>query len=280
MASNPITKTNLANYIPSIWSQEVLAATENNLVIAPLVDRSYEGYAAVGNKIVVPNLANISANAANTAADMTLYDTVQNVTNIDIDKYYDIGVAVDDFNQIQTNPKYFSKVRDKLAYGLAVEIDSSLAALFSAFSTNTAGTEGSALTIDVMIACYECLNEQNAPSNERAWIFDPESITDLMGIDYFVRMDYVPDSVSKNGFVGRQIFGAPVYMTTNLTAINTSYHAATYIQREALALVLQMPPKFEVARLPLRHSDALIGECMWGVKEMRDAFGVWIKTRS
>jgi len=69
-------------------------------------------------------------------------------------------------------------------------------------------------------------------------------------------------------------------MTTNLEAINTNYHGAAYLHKEAIALVVQLQPKFEVARIPLRHGDAIIGLCVWGVKEMRDTFGVWIKTRS
>jgi len=280
MAADPITATNLANYIPAIWSKEVLADVEANLVAGALCDRSYEGYVSGGgNKIVVPHLAEISAAAVNTATDMTLYDAVQNATNIDIDQKYDIGVLVDDINKMQTNPKYFDKVRAKLAYGLSKQIDTSVTALYNAFSQSV-GTEGTALTETQIIDAYEYLNEANAPASDRAWVFDPESITDLLGRDFFVKMDYVPDSVVKNGFQGRQIFGSPVYMTTNLEAINTNYHGAAYLHKEAIALVVQLQPKFEVARIPLRHGDAIIGLCVWGVKEMRDTFGVWIKTRS
>ena len=280
MASNPMAAANLANYIPSIWAKEVLADVESKLVTGALVDRSFEAFAkAGGNKIVVPHMANISANAVNTAADMTLYDAVQNVTNIDIDKFYDIGVAVDDIVQLQTNPKYFALVKNKLAYGLAKQIDSDVNGLFNSFSQSV-GTEGVALTETQFIEAYEYLNEADAPEEGRAWVLDPESITDLLGRDWFVKMDYVGDNVAKTGFTGRQILGAPVYITTNLEVINTNYHGAAYFQKEAIALVLQMPEKWEVARLPLRHSDAIIGLVAYGVKEMRDTFGVWIKTRS
>ena len=280
MASNPITKTNVLNYIPEIWSKEVLADVEKKLLTAKLVDRSYEAFMKEGGYILhVPHLAEISANAVNTAADMTLYDAVQNTTQINVNISYDIGVAVDDINKVQTNPKYFTLVRSKMAYGLAKQIDINVNALFNGFS-QTVGTEGSALTSDVLIEAYEYLNLADAPEEERAWVFDPESITDLLKIDYFVKMDYVPGSVSEKGFVGRQIFGAPVYITTNLEEVNTSYHGATFMQKEAIALIIQMQPKFETFRLGMRHSDVISGLCTYGVCEMRDTFGVFIKTRS
>src|SRR5512143_4058327 len=117
MAFDTISATNLANWIPDVWSKDVLGATENNLILGSLFDRSYEQWASGGgDNIVVPNLANLSANVVNTAVDVTLYDTLQNVTNIAINKKYDIAIMIDDINQMQTNPKYFDKVRSKLAY--------------------------------------------------------------------------------------------------------------------------------------------------------------------
>lgn len=279
MATNPITATNLANYIGTVLSKEVQMFAESNLVCGAVVDRSFEPDARNGGNVIqVPKLAEISTTAVNTAADMTLYDTLQNKATINLNLAYDIGVAVDDINQIQTNPKYFAKVRNALGYGLAKTIDTSVAALFNGFAQYV-GTEGSAITEDVILAAYEYLNLADAPATDRVWIFDPESVTDLMKLDMFCKMDYVGDAVWKTGFTGRQILGSPVYISTNLEAINTNYHGACYMHKEALALVIQLQ-KMEVARLPLRHSDAIIGLVLYGADEMRDTFGVWIKTRS
>ena len=278
--SDMISSTNLANWIPTVWSKEVLAAVENSLVTGALYDRSYEDLVrSGGDTIVVPHLAEISANLVNTAIDLTLYDAVQNVTNIALDFKYDIGVEVSDIEQLQTNPKYFSKVTSKLAYGIAKQIDVNCNVKFRDFN-NQVGTVNTALTEDVLIDAYEKLNEANAPYSDRAWVFDPASITDLMKLDYFVRMDYVSGSVSEQGFVGRQIMGSPVYISTNLDTYAGGPHAGGYFQRETVALVMQMQPKFEVARIPLRHADAIIGLAVWGIQEMRGTFGVTINTRS
>jgi hypothetical protein len=281
MASLNIAAANLANYIPAILSKAVQAAAESMLVTGKLVDRSFESMAKNGGStITVPKLEEISANAVtNRQADATLYDTVQGAVTITLDQVYDIGVAIDDITALQTNPKYFDKVRDKLAYGLSKAIDTVVNTRFENFS-QTVGTEGSALTEDVILQAYEYLNVADAPAEGRAWIFDPESITDLMKIDMFVKMDYVGDAVWKTGFSGRQILGSPVYWSTNLHVNNTNSHCAAYLQKEAIALVVQMPATFETFRLPLKHSDGILGLTVFGTQEMRDTFGVWIKTRS
>jgi len=280
MAFDMISSTNLANWIPTVWSKEVLADVENSLVTGALFDRSYEDLVrSGGDTIVVPHLAEISANIVNTAVDVTLYDAIQNVTNIALDFKYDIAIEVSDIEQLQTNPKYFSKVTSKLAYGIGKQIDVNCNVKFRDFN-NQVGTVNTALTEDVLIDAYEKLNEANAPYSDRAWVFDPASITDLMKLDYFVRMDYVSGSVSEQGFVGRSIMGSPVYISTNLDTYAGGPHAAGYFQRETVALVMQMQPKFEVARIPLRHADAIIGLAVWGIQEMRGTFGVTINTRS
>ena len=280
LSAATVNSTELANWIPTVWSQLVLADVEKSLVTGALFDRAYEEFArGGGDTIVVPNLAEITANVVNTEADMTLYHATQGVTNISIDKKYDIGVLVDNLNQLQTNPKYFDKVRGKLAYGLSKQIDINCNVLFKGFD-HLSGTVNTALTEDVLIECYENLNDSDAPFDGRVWVFDPGSITDLMKLDYFVRMDYVSGSVSQSGFQGRSIFGSPVYITTNLDGYAGGPHAAAYFQREACALVVQMQPNFEIARIPLQHGDAIIGLALWGVQEMRGTFGNLINTRS
>ena len=280
MATAPITSTNLANWIPDIWSKEVISDVEKNLVLGALCDRTYEIFAREGgDKIVVPNLFEITATATNTALDATLYDAVQNVTNIAIDQKFHTGVSVDDYNQIQSNPKYFEKVKTKLAYGLAKQVDINIGALFNALSTHK-GAVHSALTEDVIISAYEALNLADVPVNDRAWVLDAESETDLLKLDYFVRMDYVPGSVVTNGFSGRKILGAPVYFTTNLDIIDVNAHAAIYMHREAFGLIIQLPIKMENARWWQRFSDVLTANILFGVAKMRDSFAVCINTRS
>jgi len=272
-------QTNLANYIQTVWAKEVQAAVEANLVCGANADRQYEKYDRGAGTIVVPVLSNINPSAYNAAADIAYNTTSEAAVNISLNQRYYSAFGVDPFTKVQDAIGYWVQAQSKLVYGLHKQIDTGVATLYASFGNST-GTEGTALGVDQMIAAYESLNENEAPFPGRAWIFDPESITDLMGLDFFVKMDYVPSSVSAAGFQGRQIFGAPVYMTNNLPAVNTNYHAAAYLHKEAIALCVPMPPTIRIAFDTRRASDVCIATAMWGQKEMRDVFGCWIKTRS
>lgn len=281
MGSNAITATNVAPFIPELWSTIVKAAAESDLPFAQRVDRKYEKELNYGDTLNVPNLANFGdANAVSTTADLTLYDTVQNTNAIIVNYHYYQAVGLGTREQIQNRPDFLKAALTKCGYSVYKMMDDILADLVNGL-TATVGTEGSALTSGVLINAYESLNGNDAPEGaDRSWIFDPKSVTDLLGIDFFVRMDYIPDSVVTKGFQGRQIFGSPVYMTTNLNVINTSYHAAAYVHKEAFTLLSQMLPKIDYFEWPEKFTTVARVQALFGVYKMRDTFGVWIKTRN
>lgn len=279
MASTAIAAANIANFLPVIMSLKIKAAVESNLVIAKLLDRRYEADLKYGKGVDVPNLSNLVANAVNTAQETTLNDILQNTDQILVNYWWETAVGLSDQHKAQAIPPTLDALAEKCGYGIAEKIDASLGALFNAFSQSV-GTEGSALTADVLLSAYEYLNLANAPAKDRAWIFDPESITDLMKIDMFVRSDYVPGSVMANGWTGRSILGSPVYITTNLAVVNTTYHGAAYLHKEAIALIMQQAPRARRYEWPQKYTTVVSVDAMWGMKEMRDTFGCWIRTRS
>uniref|UniRef100_A0A6M3KHF7 Putative capsid protein n=1 Tax=viral metagenome TaxID=1070528 RepID=A0A6M3KHF7_9ZZZZ len=280
MASNAIPAVNIAPYIPEMWGLIVVAAAENNLEFVQHTDRRFEKELKYGDTLNVPNLTNFSgAQNVDTTGDLTLYDVIQTCTAIVVNYHYYQAVGLGDQEQIQDRPDFLKAALKKCGYDIALIQDLKVSALVNGLNKSE-GTEGSALTADVLINCYEDMNANSVPDSDRVWIFDPKSITDLLKIDYFVRYDYVPEGVVSKGFQGRQIFGAPVYMTQHLNVINTSYHAATYMHKEALAIISQESPTIFNFRWPEKFTDVVGVKTLFGVKEMRDTWGIWIKTRN
>lgn len=280
MTSNAIPAANIAPYIPEIWSTIVIAATEADLLFANHVDRKYEKDLKVGDVLHVPNLADFGdANTVDNTTDLTLYTTIQTCSNIIVNYNYYQAVGVDDIEQIQNRPDFLTAALEKCGYSVAKMIDDKLADQVNGLGKSE-GSEGTALTADVLINCYTDLNLNNVPDKDRVWIFDPYSIQDLLKLDYFVRYDYVPEGVVSKGFQGRQIFGAPVYMTSNLNVINTSYHGAVYMHKDCMALVTQMKPTVFRFEWPQKFTHVVGVKTVFGVAEMRDTFGIWIKTRN
>jgi len=278
MASNAMAAANILNYVPELWSKSVKADVEHALVIASHVDRQYQADLTVGDRIHVPNVANLTANAVNTEQDITLNDAIQNEDIIIINQWYEAAVGIQDMHLAQITPVSLQTLSKKSGYAIAKQIDTYLAGLFNEFS-QTVGTEGSAIKDDVLLQAKEYLDLADAPFEGRVLIIDPESLTDLLKIDKFVRMDYVPGGAVQNGQVGR-IYGCDVFVTNNLEAINTSYHGAAMMQKEAIALIMQQEPKTVTWHWDERHTHVIQCTAIWGALEMRDTFGVWIKTRS
>lgn len=278
MASIAMAAANIQNYIPELWSKSVKAAVENSLVIAKSVDRQYQSDLTTGDRIHVPNVANLTANAVNTEQDITLNDALQNEDIIIINQWYEAAVGIQDMHLAQCTPASLQALAAKSGYSIAKQIDTHLGELFNDFS-QTVGAEGSAITDDALLEAKEYLDLADAPFDGRVLIIDSESLTDLLKIDKFVRMDYVPGGAIASGQVGR-IYGCDVYITNNLEDINTSYHAAAMMQKEAIALVMQQEPSTKTWHWDERHTHVIECTAIWGSLEMRDTFGVWIKTRS
>ena len=279
MATTAITAANITNMIPALTSLKIKATYEPKLVSAKWTDRRFEADLKYGDTVDVPNISSLTPNAVNVDADETSNDILQNLDQIIINQWYTTPIRFGDMHRIQLIPTAMAAFIEKCAAGTAKQMDTSVNALYASF-TNSVGTDNTALTPDVLIEEYETLNENDVPEDGRVWIFDPESITDLLKYDVFIKSSYVPEGVMSKGFTGREILGAPVFWTSNLAALNTTYHSAAYLQKDAIALITQMAPLVEQYPWKERHSIVVRSTALWGVKLMRATSGVHIKTRS
>lgn len=291
MAYNPIgggtvadiAAGNLANYMPIITSKKVLDFVERNLVAWKCIDTSWEEEfkRMKGDTLTINPLLEISAAAVNTNAAPSAYDVDQGTpTQLIINCWYESVVGVNDFQNELGQPDYEKKIIPKLGYAIAKQIDTSVTGLFNAFSQSV-GTEGTAVTYDTLLLAKAYLDGADAPEDDRFLIIDPETLTDLMQDDMFTSSLYGGEGAVAKGFIGQsRTLGCKVYMTNNLEVINTSYHGATMMHRESLGGAMPVSIRYKSWREENRHTTYHRAEAIWGVVEMRDTFGVWIKTRS
>lgn len=273
---------NLANYMPSIWSKKTLDFVEKNLVCWPRIDTSYQAeFSGAGDTLIINPLLEISASAVNTDAAPTVYDADQgSPISLIINQWYEAVVGVNDAQALLGSPDYETRVIPKLGYAIAKAIDTSVASLFNDFS-QTAGVEGQKVTYDTLLEAKEKLDLADAPMDGRVLIIDPETLRDLMTDDVFISGLYNAGGAVAKGFIGQaRTLGCEVFVTNNLEAINTNYHAATMMHREAIGGVMRQNIVNKTWREESRHTTFHRATAMWGLVEVRDTFGVWIKTRS
>ena len=266
-----------AGFVPELWSKNVLDAIHSRLVIVPLVDHTWEPELTKGDTMNVGIINTVTATEVTIGTEGVIQDHASGTKlQIVIDQYFEAPVVIDDMTNLQNQVSLRGKAERESAYAIAKIMDTSLANLFDNFSL-TRGTDGSAVTDNVLIQCVEDLDSADVPDDQRVWIFDPSVKADLLKIDKFVRLDYIRTPVVPTGQFG-DVYNAPIFITNNLT-VNSVGNDAVYMHKEALAIIAQETMRADFVPQPLKHQITINTTALWGVLEMRNTFGVGISTR-
>ena len=267
-------------FIPELFSKNVLVAVKNKLVVVPVVNHSYEKELVMGDTLYIPQTNTVTATEVTIGTEGVIknpYNTT--AVTLTINQYYEAPVVIDYMSRRQSQVNLVSKAEVESAYAISKKVDSTLCDLFSALSGATGyGTDGSAITDDVLIAAVEELDEADVPEENRSWIFDPSCKADIMKIDKFVRSDYFASDVIPTGGFRKDVYGAPILITNNLTVNSTGNYGA-YLHKNALAIVVSENLTVDRVDQPLKHQITINTTSLWGVGELRDTFGCPILTR-
>ena len=234
------TITSGANFIPELWSNEVLAAYMQNCTLRNLVTlMSHTG--KKGDTIHVPNFTRGSASDKAASTQVTLNSATHGVTNLSIDTHKEYSYLIEDILEVQALNSLRSQYTEDAGYQLAKEIDEDLhllgatlqagalaaatlyekgviggdgSTVFSgAANTNTGN--GSALTDAGIRKMIQTLDDADVPMLGRNLILPPVERKNIMGISRFTEQAFVGDgSAIKNGKIA-ELYGMPIYVSTN-----------------------------------------------------------------
>jgi len=279
MATGNFTTTTSAAFIPEIWSQFTKVAVEENLVVANLVTRDLEAdISNEGDTVHVPTLSNLTAATKSAGSDVTYSNVTETTVDVTIDQHKYVAFVVEDITAIQANTNLLQKYTGKAGYALAHDIDAALLALYS--SAANSGGGASAITDAYIRAAIEYLDVANVPEEGRALVLHPTCKTDMLGIDKFVRMDYVNGAPTVTGQFG-EIYGIPVFITTNVVSTTaasvTTYHNLL-LHREAIALAVQSAPRVQSDNDIDKLGTKVVADVLYGLGVLRDDFMVDISS--
>ena len=275
--------TEAAVFIPEIWGDSVLAAVEANLVMANLVDRQYEGsISKFGDTVRVPNVSNLSANPKVAGTSVTVQAPTETDLTILIDKHYETSFYVEDIAAIQANKPLREIYTKKAGYAIAKAIDDQLMALYAGLSQNDALAGNSAITEDGILKALLYLDNAEAPLNDRSIVIKPSQKKAMLKIDKFVRGDYTGGNATgaspmATGQIG-EVFGCKVYVSSQIPITGGTVAHNLMFQKEAFALAVQMSPRVQAQYKQEYLATLVTVDVLFGVKEMRDTFGVDIQT--
>ena len=267
-------------FIPELFSKNVLVAIKHKLIVVPVVNHSYEPELVKGDTLYIPRSNTVTATEVTIGTDGVIKNPLNTTAlTLTIDQYYEAPAVVDYMSRRQSQVDLVAIAEEESAYAISVKVESTLCDLFSALSGGTGyGTDGSAITDDVLIAAVEELDEADDPEENRSWIFDPSCKADIMKIDKFVRSDYFASDVIPTGGFRKDVYGAPILITNNLT-VGTTGNVGAYLHKNALAIVISENLTVDRVDQPLKHQLIINTTSLWGVGELRDTFGCPILTR-
>ena len=298
-----IITTEVPNFIPELWSDEVIAAYKSNLVYANNV-RKLNHRGKKGDTIKIPTPARGSATER--FGQQVLVTFIDHGTDagvsIAIDKHYEYSRLIEDLVDIQALESLRRFYTDDGGYAIAKEVDTQLileaaradwtvvysggAIQDTSTITGTVyegdGTEwDEAGTTDISDAgirsFIKVLDDVDAPMAGRVLVVPTIAKKDLLGIARFTEQAFVGEvgggNTIRNGLIG-DIYGSEVFVSTNLPVVDDSAGGADnilaqYFQKDALVLVEQMGVRAQSQYKQEYLADLMTVDMVWGNKCVR-----------
>lgn len=272
----------LNNFIPEVWSANILSGLQKSHVAVAVSNRSYEGDIRQGGDTV----------KINTFADPTIAPYTKNVTTItpqnltsaqreikvDQSKYF--AFEVDDIDARQANMGLMAEPLKRAGYLLADTADQYLLGLYAqagnAQNTSAAPVDLTSLNIEEeLLAIGEAMDLAGIPKPGRFVIVAPWVHTKAVLAGLTTKTQN--DQVFSNGMIDR-ILGFDFIVSPNVSKNSSSWDITRNIagvRGMSLAYVEQIL-KTEAYRPENAFSDALKGLHVYGGKVLRpDMTWVW-----
>ena len=297
------TITSNANFIPELWSDDVIAGYKKNLIIANLVTKiNHNG--KKGDTLHIPTPTRGVAAIKAAEEQVTIQANVEAKVDITIATHYEYSRIIEDIVAVQAIDSYRAFYTDDAGYALATKVDTDLFAQAEGLQTGTVGGTGAsswevaviggdgttaytgnssnATTLtDVGIRkMIQTLDDADVPQTERYLVIPPVERNTLMGLARFTENAFTGEvgqgNTIRNGMIG-DLYGIQVYVTSNCpTASGTSDtdRVGLLMHKDALVFVEQMTVRTQTQYLQQWLGDLFTADTLYGVGELRNDAGI------
>jgi hypothetical protein len=172
---------------------------------------------------------------------------------------------------------------------IAQKVTADICALFvDLHGGSSVGTSGSNISVSDFVEAMYTLENANAPGQKRC-VLHPRQVADLFtaltgtgavyqNLPELVRQGVLPEGQPAAGFVG-QLFGVPIYQTTEVDLVNTSAdRCGAMFVPEAMAFVQLRPITVEYDYDASKRAREIVVTAAYGVAEVVGPYGVPITT--
>ena len=299
LGTDHVTNTTAATFIPEIWSDEIVAAYQSNLVLANLVKKmSHAG--KKGDTIHIPKPTRGTASAKAASSQVTLIAATESEVQVSINKHYEYSRLIEDITDVQSQPSLRQFYTQDAGYALAKQVDDDLFALGKSLGDSDGadwvhsnsfyidGANGlAAYAADTVAAtdlftdlafrdAVQQLDDADVPMDGRFIVVPPSVRNTIMGIDRYNSSDFVDGRSVMNGQIG-SLYGVDVYVSSNCPVIETAAEnaaggdvkAAIFGHQDAFVLAEQLGVRTQTQYKQEYLGDLMTADTLYGVEVVR-----------
>ena len=301
LGTNQVTTTIAGNFIPELWSDEVIGAYKSNLVVANLVTRlNHKGKKGDTIHIPVPSRGSASEKTVNN--QVTLLASANTVVDVSIDKHYEYSKLIEDIAEVQSLASMRKFYTEDAGYALAKQVDTHLLNLSESAQSGGAGggttdfsfggayigtgttvwtgTNEADITDAGIRAFLLKLDNADVPMDNRSLVIPPVCANDLLGINRFTEQQFIGSGDAiKTGKIG-QIYGVDVYVTTNCPTCKSgggtgdggagTERVGVMMHKDAWVLAEQVGVRSQTQYKQEYLGDLFTSDTIYGIRELRD----------
>ena len=194
-----VTNTTAAVFIPELWSDEIIAAYKQNLVMANLVSKmSFKG--KKGDTLHIPKPTRGNASVKASEAQVTLQAATETEVQVLVNKHYEYSRLIEDITEVQALSSLRKFYTGDAGYALAKQVDTDLiqlgrgaaggngtiaydkAVIGGDGTTLYTGANESAITDAGIRKVIQTLDDADVPMDGRVLVLPPVARNVMMGL--------------------------------------------------------------------------------------------------
>ncbi len=305
---NHIVNVNAADtFIPEIWSDEIIAAYQKNLKMAPLVKRMTMS-GKKGDTIHVPKPIRGDSHEKVQDTTVTIQANVEQELQILVDRHFEYSRLIEDIVEVQALSSLRQFYTEDAGYQLALRVDTDLMSCATGWGDNegnhtytpaeadwvhsnswqfdsttvipnVVGATPAAFNDEGFREAIKVLDDANVPMDNRVLVIPPAARRDIMGIDRYVSSDFVNGRAVESGLIGN-LYGVDVYVSSNCPTLNADSRGCLFFHKDAIVLAEQMAVRSQTQYKQEYLSTLYTADTLYGAREYRPENGLVLAVKS
>ncbi len=305
-----VNKTAAATFIPEIWSDEIIAAYQKNLKMAPLV-KKLPMTGKKGDVIHIPKPIRGAASAKVADTAVNIQANTEGELQISVNRHFEYSRFIEDIVEVQALNSLRQFYTEDAGYQLALKVDTDLMNAATGFGNGTmdlaaptgadwensnsyffdaASTGGTPLSLfdaagghsvaagDVFSdagfrQAIQLLDDADVPMDGRCIIVPPVVRNTIMGTERFSSSDFVSGQTVNTGLIGN-LYGVDVYVSSNCPTLESNVRGCILMQKDALVHAEQMTVRSQTQYKQEYLSTLYTADTLYGVQVYRPEAGL------